>query len=127
MFDEQITIKPEHLPSRELIAILGIYDLPVNQRGMSPLVYSKSELAVNERTGQVQVLVLSDQQSGIQAFKLDYPNAIIREDATLENEEDWRVLAFPTEAMPDESTPLDNFYQVVGREDRGINRNRREN
>lgn len=119
MFDKQMLKKPSHLPSRSLVAVIGIYDTPQTTRNvMTGIPYIKSELAVNERTGKVQVYVMADNNGGLQAFQQDYPNAEIKSDATIEDSDDWRVIAFPTEAMPDESTPLDNFYQGTVKENK---------
>lgn len=115
-YSKQILTKPSHIPDKELIAILGESKASKKLRMPHEMPYQKSELAINVRTGEVQVYVTAENNGGLQEFKKDYPDAVIREDATLDNPDDWRVLAFPMETMPDESTPLDNYYQVKGRE-----------
>jgi len=116
MYSKQILEKPKHLRKHSLIALIGLSDHPVNAVDPTNLPYMMSQLAVNDSAGLLQVYVEAERHGGLSRFKQDYPSAQVREDGTLENPEQWRVLAFSSEAMLDESTPLDNYYQVRGRE-----------
>jgi len=115
-FSKQVLDKPNNLKDKDFVAIVGIYDTPKTVYEIGKQPYHKSELAFNENTGKVQVYIAADKISGLNQFKQDYPDAEIRENATLENPEDWRVIAFSSQLMPDESTPLDNYFQARGRE-----------
>lgn len=115
-FSQQILKKPKNLKEHSLVAILGIYDRAEKVYTPSGMPYSISELAMNELTGKKQVFVQADSNVKLNKFKQDYPNAEIQEGGILENPDEWRVLAYGSENMPDESTPLDKYYQVRGRE-----------
>lgn len=113
---KQFIDKPKHLQKYDLIAIIGIYDVPLEVQDPMKSLYIKSEIAFNEATGKVQVYITSDKPAGLEKFKKDYPNAEIRETAALNSPDEWRVSAFPTEGLPDESTALDNYFLVRGKE-----------
>lgn len=115
-FSEQFLKKPKHLKNKSLIAIIGLYEQPLEPNDPINPLYSISQLAFNELESLVQVYVEADNASGLNKFKTDYPNYLLKKDGTLDNPQNWMVLAFPSETMPDESTPLDNFYQVRGKE-----------
>lgn len=115
-FSKQFLTKPKHLKDKSLVALIGLYDQPVN--GLDPMNpdYVMSQLAVNEALNLVQVYVEADNNGGLNKFKSNYPTHVIKPDGVLDNAENWEVLAFPSETMVDESTPLDNFYQARGKE-----------
>jgi hypothetical protein len=115
-FSQEMIKKPKHLPTFSLLARIGVYDTPQVVENVFNRTYSKSEMAVNDITGTIQVYVLADTANGLNNFLEAYPNAVIESSSTLENPDDWKLLAFPSQGMPDESTPLDNYYQVRGRE-----------
>ena len=102
--------KPKNLEEYDLIAIIGVSDIPATTRGLTDIPYNKSDLAVNTVTQKIQVYVNSATEAGIQEFINDYPNAELRKDDTLSDHTDWRLLAFPHNAIITES-PLDSYYK----------------
>lgn len=112
----QVIKKPNHLKKKDLIAIIGTYDVPQTVTPIGVMYYEKSEIAVNETLGKVQVYVASGNNSGLDKFKEDYPNAEIRDSAALDNPDEWKVIAFSAQPMPSESTALDNYFQARGKE-----------
>ncbi len=112
----ELTTKPDNIDEYDLIAILGVYDIPQIELDFINPPFSKSEIAFNESSQKVQVYVTSKTEDGIDKFIEAYPDSDIKEDSTLENPDDWKVIAYPSESMPDESTALDNYFQVRGRE-----------
>jgi hypothetical protein len=116
VLQEQLLNKPKNLEKWDLIAIIKLGDVPQSKYTPVNLPYKMSELAVNDATGEIQVYVTASSPVNLNKFNADYPDAQIIEDSSLTNPEEWRLLAFPTEDVPDEATPLDNYYSARGRE-----------
>lgn len=92
-----------------LIAIMSMDEVPVQPQNISNMTYSKSSLAINEFDRLVQVYVTADNNSGLNDFLDDYPNAEVQEDMELDLEK-WKLLAFPSE-VADNLTPLEIFFK----------------
>jgi len=107
----QLIKKPSNLDEHDLIAVLDIYDTPLYIADPLNMTYTKTEIAVNESDGKVQVYVNSNTEEGIEDFKKAYPNAEIRYDDILPDPDRWRVLVFPSKTS-DEHTALDTFYKA---------------
>ena len=102
--------KPNNLGKYELIAIMGMGEPPAKSQSAMNMTYTKSTLSVNRFDDTIQVYVVANTKKGIDDFKKDYPNAVIAENSVLEDDERWRLSAFPAES--DGVTPsLDVYFK----------------
>ena len=102
--------KPNNLGKYDIIAILGMGEPPAKSQNAMNMTYTKSTLAVNRFDNTIQVYVSADTKKGIADFKKDYPNAVIMDDSILEDDDKWRLSAFPAESEGEAPT-LDVYFK----------------
>lgn len=102
--------KPEVLEKFDLIAIIDLYEQPINVWLPENQPYYKSDLAVNLSRKKLQTYINSSTEEGLQQFVIDYPSAVIQENEFLIDDSDWNLLIAPKSAKPNETT-LDSYFR----------------
>lgn len=95
-----------------IIAIINIYDTSV---GDTPPKYKRTDIAFNEYSDKLQVLVTADEVAGITQFYRDYPQASLCDSGCLvENPDQWTALTFTKRtSVAEDSAPIDNYLNAT--------------
>ncbi len=108
--------KPRSFPKYGVIAVYDYGTVSVNERDVMDMPYNVSQLAINRVTNKLQSYVTSNTLTGIKLFIKDFPQAELRHTASLTSPEEWETLAFPNERIEKHMTPLDGYFQAVGKQ-----------